>query len=190
MKLRLIKMKSVKSTNNTAIRLIRQNKIKPTLVTSKYQLNGKGTMGKKWISRKGNLFISIFFKIHEKKINFRQFAILNAYLVKKIITKHVAKKIEIKWPNDLLINKEKISGILQEMINYKNKMFIVIGIGINTNITPKGKMFKATSLREVNKKKIDNNKILKDFKKIYENLINDIEKYRFLELKKKYIKNL
>ena len=67
MKLRLIKMKSVKSTNNTAIRLIRQNKIKPTLVTSKHQLNGKGTMGKKWISRKGNLFISIFFKIHEKK---------------------------------------------------------------------------------------------------------------------------
>ena len=39
-------------------------------------------MGKKWISQKGNLFISIFFEINQKKINFKQFAILNAFILK------------------------------------------------------------------------------------------------------------
>ena len=87
MKLRLIKMKSVKSTNDTAIRLIKKNQFKPTLITSANQRKGRGTMGKKWISMKGNLFISIFFEINLKKINFKQFAILNAYLIRKIISR-------------------------------------------------------------------------------------------------------
>ena len=69
MKLRLIKMKSVKSTNDTAIRLIKKNQFKPTLITSIIQRKGRGTMGKKWISQKGNLFISIFFEINQKSFD-------------------------------------------------------------------------------------------------------------------------
>ena len=41
--------------------------LKPTLITSLKQTKGRGTMGKKWISKKGNLFISIFFEINQKK---------------------------------------------------------------------------------------------------------------------------
>ena len=107
MKLKLIKMKSTQSTNNVAINLIKNKKLKPTLVTSLIQKNGRGTMGKKWISQKGNLFISIFFEINQSKINFRQYAVLNAYLLKKIIGKFTLKKIDIKWPNDILIKKKK-----------------------------------------------------------------------------------
>ena len=44
-------------------------------------------MGKKWVSQKGNLFLSIFFDISEKKIDFKKFAILNAYLLKRILAK-------------------------------------------------------------------------------------------------------
>ena len=107
MKLKIIKMKRVQSTNNFALKLIKKNKIKPTLITSLSQSNGRGTMGKKWISKKGNLFISIFFEINQKKVNFKQYAILNAHLFKNIIKKFTKKKIHIKWPNDLLIKKRK-----------------------------------------------------------------------------------
>ena len=92
MKLRLIKMKSVQSTNSIALRLIEKKKLKPTLITSVIQTNGRGTMGKKWISIKGNLFISIFFEIKRKTINYKQYALLNAYLLKNIITKFSKKK--------------------------------------------------------------------------------------------------
>ncbi len=186
MKIKLIKFKSVKSTNEEAHKLIKKDIVKPTLITTENQTKGKGTMGKKWISLKGNLFLSIFFAISDTKVNYKQFALLNAYLLKNILSKYVLKKINIKWPNDLLIEKEKICGILQEVIQYKNKYFLIIGIGINTRTSPKTKKFKTSSLQKFTTKRINNNKILIDIKKKYEKLISDIEKYQFSYLKEKH----
>jgi len=86
MKLRSLKFKSVTSTNDIALMLIKRDNIKPSIILSERQTKGRGTMGKKWISKKGNLFLSIFFKLNQKKINFKQFAVLNAFLIKKIIS--------------------------------------------------------------------------------------------------------
>ena len=57
MKLKIVKFKSVTSTNNVAIKLIRSDKFVSGLVSSDFQTRGRGTMGKKWISYKGNIFI-------------------------------------------------------------------------------------------------------------------------------------
>ena len=107
MKLRSLKFKSVKSTNDVALMLIKKDNIKPSIILSERQTKGRGTMGKKWISNKGNLFLSIFFDISKKKINFKKFAIINAYLLKSILAKKFSNKIKIKWPNDLLFEKKK-----------------------------------------------------------------------------------
>ena len=66
MKLRSLKFKSVKSTNDIALKLIKKDNIKPSIILSERQTKGRGTMGKKWISKKGNLFFSIFFKLDQK----------------------------------------------------------------------------------------------------------------------------
>ena len=84
MKIRVKKFKKVKSTNDIAIRLIKNNDHRPTLIFAEKQTHGRGRVGKKWISNKGNLFITIFFKLNQKKINFQQFAILNAFLIKNL----------------------------------------------------------------------------------------------------------
>ena len=116
-----------------------------------------------------------------------QYAELNAYIMKKIIKKFTSEKIDIKWPNDLLINKDKICGILQEVINYNNKTFLIIGVGINTNNSPSIKKFKSTSLKEILGKKINNNKVLTETKKIYENFIIKTKKFSYVTLKNTYI---
>ena len=187
MKIRLIKFKSVKSTNDIAIKLIRKEKVQPTLIFSEIQTKGRGTMGKKWISQKGNLFISIFFEIDQKRINFKQFAILNAFLLRKLLSKFISKKIKIKWPNDLLYKKEKISGILQEVITYNQRNYLIVGIGVNTNIVPKNKSFSSTSLKNIIDRKIDNKKILKNIKNNYEKFLIDKRKLSYKKLKKKMI---
>ena len=187
MKIKLIKFKSVKSTNDIAIKLIRKEKVQPTLIFSETQTKGRGTMGKKWISQKGNLFISIFFEIDQKRINFKQFAILNALLLRKLLSKFISKKIKIKWPNDLLYKKEKISGILQEVITYNQKNYLIVGIGVNTNIVPKNKSFSSTSLKNIIDRKIDNKKILKNIKNNYEKFLIEIKKLSYKKLKKKMI---
>ena len=187
MKIKLIKFKSVKSTNDIAIKLIRKEKVHPTLIFSEIQTKGRGTMGKKWISQKGNLFISIFFEIDQKRINFKQFAILNAFLLRKLLSKFISKKIKIKWPNDLLYKKEKISGILQEVITYNQKNYLIVGIGVNTNIVPKNKSFSSTSLKNIIDRKIDNKKILKNIKNNYEKFLIEIKKLSYKKLKKKML---
>ena len=188
MKIRLIKFKSVKSTNDIAIKLIKKNKTHPTLIFSEKQTKGRGTMGKKWISQKGNLFISIFFEINQKSINFKQFAILNAFILRKLVSKFISKNIKIKWPNDLLYNKEKICGILQEVISYNQKDYLIVGIGLNTNFSPKNNSFPSTSLKNMINKSIDNKEILKNIKNKYEKFLIEIKKFSYKELEKKYKK--
>ena len=82
MKIKLKKFKKVKSTNDIAIKLIKKNISGPILITTQRQTGGRGRIGKKWISKKGNLFITLFLKLDKIKINYRQFAVLNAYLLK------------------------------------------------------------------------------------------------------------
>ena len=123
MKLRSLKFKSVKSTNDIALMLIKKDNIKPSIILSERQTKGRGTMGKKWISKKGNLFLSIFFEMSKKKLDFKKFAILNAYLLKSILTKKFSNKIKIKWPNDLLFKKKKFVEFYKRQLQMQEKNF-------------------------------------------------------------------
>jgi len=186
MRIKIKKYKKVKSTNDIALKLIKNKISEPTLITSEKQTNGRGRFGKKWISKKGNLFISLFFKFDKKKISFKQFATLNAFLLKNVISKIIPKKIKIKWPNDLLFNKQKFCGILQEVIKFDNFDYLIIGIGLNTNIVPQNKSFQSTSLKNILNKKINNEKILKNIKIAYEKFLKEKNKLSFSDLKRIY----
>ena len=182
MKIKLFKFQSVKSTNDTALRLIKCKYSKPSIITSLKQTKGRGTMGKKWISKKGNLFFTIFFKLEQKKINFKHFAILNAYLIRRIISKEFKSKFNIKWPNDILFRGKKICGILQETITYRKKKFLIVGMGINTNFKPNISSFSSTCLKYIINKNIDNNKLLYTVKKKYEKFLIKTKKNSYSEL--------
>jgi|TARA_Y100000813_G_C24123652_1_gene334020 BirA family biotin operon repressor/biotin-[acetyl-CoA-carboxylase] ligase len=186
MKIKIKNYKKVKSTNDVAMKLIKRNILEPTLITTEKQTNGRGRIGKKWISLKGNLFITLFFKFDQKRINFKQFAVLNAFLLKKVISNIISKKIKIKWPNDLLFNKLKFCGILQEVIKFNNFDYLIVGIGLNTNTVPQNKSFKSTCLKNILNKKIDNQKILKKIVIAYEKFLGEKNKLSFSDLKMKY----
>ncbi len=186
MKIKIKNYKKVKRTNDVAMKLIKRNILEPTLITTEKQTNGRGRIGKKWISLKGNLFITLFFKFDQKRINFKQFAVLNAFLIKKVISKIISKKIKIKWPNDLLFNKLKFCGILQEVIKFNNFDYLIVGIGLNTNTVPQNKSFKSTCLKNILNKKIDNQKILKKIVIAYEKFLGEKNKLSFSDLKMKY----
>ena len=177
MNLKIIKFKSVKSTNDEAVKLIKKDKFFPCIITTKRQTKGRGTMGKKWISEKGNLFISIFFDI-KKNTRAEKFSLLSPRIIKNILSKYSRYKISIKWPNDLLIKKRKLCGILQEVIEHKNKRFLIIGIGINTKKAPKNKNFSSISLSTCSNHIIKNDEILIKIKSAYEKVILNFKKGR------------
>ena len=102
--------------------------------------------------------------------NFKEFSLINPLIVKKTLKEHSSQQVIIKWPNDLLIKNRKVCGILQELIQFEKKFFLIIGIGINTLSSPMTKLFKGTSLLESSDKLIDNSEILKSLKKNYETI--------------------
>ena len=73
----------------------------------------------------------------------------------------------IKMPNDILIDKKKICGILQETIQKNNIKYLIVGIGLNLTRSPNISSYPTTNLYDLTKKKININKIIKDLKYIY-----------------------
>ena len=176
MKIKKFEYKIVNSTNNTALRLIKRTNCQFGMVTAISQKLGKGQYGKKWISYKGNLFVSFFLKIQNQNFNFEKITKLNCELVRKLLLKFYKKKISIKPPNDLLINGKKICGILQESIIKDEQQHLIIGIGINLIKSPYIKDYPTTNLFELIKKKIDKNEFQNKLKSIFEKNINRIIK--------------
>ena len=176
MKIKKFEYKIVNSTNNTALRLIKTTNYQFGMITAISQKLGKGQYGKKWISYKGNLFVSFFLKIQNQNLNFEKITKLNCELVRKLLSKFYKKKISIKPPNDLLINGKKICGILQESIIKDEQQYLIIGVGINLIKSPYIKDYPTTNLFELIKKKIDKNEFQNKLKSIFEKNINRIIK--------------
>tara|TARA_Y100000992_G_scaffold300140_1_gene268174 strand:+ start:678 stop:1208 length:531 start_codon:yes stop_codon:yes gene_type:complete len=168
MKFKIFRFKEVESTNKSAIRIIKNSTINYGMIVANKQKNGRGQYGKKWISYNGNLFISFFYKLDHFTVSLKQITKLNCLLVKKLLSIYYKKKITFKKPNDLLINKKKICGILQEKISKLNKKYLIVGIGINLIKNPNLRNYPTTNLSELLNKKVSKNKIEKQIKKIFE----------------------
>ncbi len=168
MKFKIFRFKKVESTNNSAIRIIKNSNIDYGMIIADKQKKGRGQYGKKWISYNGNLFVSFFYKFNHLSISLKKITEINCLLVKKLLSIYYKKKIIFKKPNDLLINNKKICGILQENISKLNKKYLIVGIGINLIKNPNIKNYPTTNLTELLNKKIPKNSIEKQIKKIFE----------------------
>ena len=84
------------------------------------------------------------------------------------------------------LTKKKFCGILQEVIKFDNFDYLIVGIGLNTNIDPQNKGFKSTSLKNILKKKINNQKILNNIVVAYEKFLEEKNRLSFSDLKRKY----
>ena len=169
MKLKKYQFKRVKSTNDIAIKKIRSG-INRGIVIAETQTKGRGKYGKKWISFKGNLLMSIFFEINNNT-SIKSITLKNCKIIKKSIQKFTTKKIKIKLPNDLLINKEKICGILQETFFENKKKFLVVGIGLNLVKSPEIKKYPTNYLNKYVSKEVNKLMLFRSIKYLYEKKI-------------------
>ena len=187
----IIQLNDVVSTNNFALTLKGSQLFKEGLVViSDFQKNGRGQILNGWESDKGmNLLISI---VIEPNIN-----ICSQFDISKIASLSVMDSLfnlalapKIKWPNDILVRKKKISGILIDNIVSGNRItHSVIGVGLNVNqVLFNDYLPKATSLCLECGKKI----ILDDIKYILlKNITNRLKSYRMgSNFDKEYLEGL
>ena len=145
-----IKLQSINSTNDYALSLIDSLVFKEGLVvTSRYQSGGNGQRGKVWESNANeNLLLSVVIEPNLKLDNQSLISKIVALSVCDLL-KSLGIKNEIKWPNDILVAKQKIAGILiQNKLQGNYITHSVIGLGFNVNqLVFKPYLPKATSLR-------------------------------------------
>lgn len=146
----ILRISNLDSTNNYVLSLKGKKAFKEGLViVSDYQTNGRGQRGNYWESEKGkNLIFSILIEPNfsiEKQFDINK--IVSSSLV-DVLSK-LGLKSKIKWPNDILIGRKKIAGILIQNVICKNIItHSVIGIGLNVNqLSFNNYIPKATSLR-------------------------------------------
>lgn len=105
-----------------------------SIIYSFNQTKGRGRMNREWIGSKDkNIYLSMLLKDIDQNTNISNITLFVSTIIHLILAKYIPS-VTIKWPNDLLVKKKKICGILCEAVSTSNKInAIIIGIGINVN---------------------------------------------------------
>ncbi len=126
---------SVDSTQRIAHRLAYENVPEGTVVIAEEQQAGRGRMDRKWHSPKyTGIWMSVILRPNIPLIKAPQLTLLAAVAIVQAIEEHTNLTPGIKWPNDILINGKKVTGILTELQAEADRInSIIIGIGMNVN---------------------------------------------------------
>ena len=169
-------MESVDSTMSEIKKLSVKRNI---CVMANEQKKGFGRRGTIWESPKNNVYISILSK---NILPIENHFLNNAFITNMIcnVIENICNiKTQIKWPNDILINKEKISGIISEIFNINNDKYINTGFGVNVVSSPKIENYPTTNINKYNKE-IDNcnfvYQIMEEYFRNFNQLQNNNEK--------------
>lgn len=132
---RIVYLEQTGSTNSDCKRLMEEGSPHGTLVVAETQNGGKGRRGRSWISPPG---ISIYMTIGLKPLfmpdKASMLTLVMALAVCRAVDDVTGLQTKIKWPNDVVVNRRKICGILTEMSAERDYIeHVVIGVGINVN---------------------------------------------------------
>jgi len=127
--------REINSTNRAAKDLAEMYEPEGTIVMADRQTEGEGRLGRKWLSSGEGLWFSVILRPKRDPSDAPQITLLAAVAVAEAIKKKTNLITGIKWPNDILIHQRKVCGILTELNVNEEDYFVILGIGINVNIS-------------------------------------------------------
>ncbi|WP_243296799.1 biotin--[acetyl-CoA-carboxylase] ligase [Bacillus litorisediminis] len=167
---------TVASTQKIAHELAQKGEPEGTLVLADQQQSGRGRMDRPWFSPKGTgIWMSLILRPRLLPAQTPQLTLLTAVAVAQAIEEVTGITPSIKWPNDLLIDGKKCTGILTELQAESDQVrYLIIGIGINVNQVkedfPEELRTLATSLKMIKGQEISRAKLVQEILKRLERL--------------------
>ncbi|MDX2027259.1 MAG: biotin--[acetyl-CoA-carboxylase] ligase [Alphaproteobacteria bacterium] len=135
------------STNDNARQAAEEGEAEGLVVWALKQTSGRGRHGRMWESPEGNLYCSVLLRPQAGPQSFGQYGFLTALALGDAVRALLPNAaITFKWPNDVLVNGKKISGILLEA----GEGWLVVGMGLNVRHHPQETLYPATSLSSEN----------------------------------------
>ena len=112
------------------------------------QTQGKGRLNRQWDTKSGNFAGTLILpgSLFEQQLTYLPLAV--GLAVRNTLSAYGpnAEQLELKWPNDVLLNRGKIAGILIEQVHVSSTSYMIIGIGVNLCDAPEIALYKAVSL--------------------------------------------
>jgi BirA family biotin operon repressor/biotin-[acetyl-CoA-carboxylase] ligase len=141
----------IDSTNIRAKQLGEEGVPHGTLIVAGQQNAGRGRRGRTWESPPGvSIYMSIVLRPEMAPVKAPMLTLVMALSAADSLKECTGLDVQIKWPNDIVLNGKKLAGILTEMsteMDYINHVVIGVGINVNTGQLPEELEEKATSLR-------------------------------------------
>ncbi len=149
---RLLSLDSTESTNDDALRAAREGEAGPLWVVAAQQRSGRGRHGRVWTSPPGNLYASVLLVDPCEPALAPQLGFVAGLALHEAVEQVTgvgAPRLALKWPNDLLLDGAKISGLLLEGHRVGPRLAIVVGFGVNVAAAPEGTPYPATTLQSI-----------------------------------------
>ena len=142
---------TIGSTNDHALAYVRAEGASRHFVVADEQTGGRGRLGRVWVSKPGNLYASLALIDPAPKDKAFQLGFVAALVVFDTLCALgiAAQKLALKWPNDVLVEGKKISGILIEGTLIGGHLGVVIGCGINIAHHPSDTLYPVTDLKSL-----------------------------------------
>jgi BirA family biotin operon repressor/biotin-[acetyl-CoA-carboxylase] ligase len=139
---------NIASTQDTARQIALDGHLLPFAVIAETQSEGRGRRGKSWDSPSGGLWLTLALAVPSAE-TVRQSAMVAAHAVASVVLTETGVRTLLKWPNDLLVKRRKVCGILAETLVQSGTTTLLVGIGVNVNnVVPPDQLPRAASLRE------------------------------------------
>jgi BirA family biotin operon repressor/biotin-[acetyl-CoA-carboxylase] ligase len=169
----LVFQRSLNSTNTLAKELAAQGAPEGTLVLAEEQREGRGRMGRRWVSPGHvNLLFSLLLRPHIHKDQVFVTTMILALATIEAIKSRTGLTSRIKWPNDIFAAGKKLGGILTEFsLRQEDIDYVVLGLGLNVNWSPhqtEGVSHLATSILAETGSRISRNNLLVAILRIFE----------------------
>ncbi|MBM7647969.1 BirA family biotin operon repressor/biotin-[acetyl-CoA-carboxylase] ligase [Bacillus ectoiniformans] len=187
---RIVFKDSTDSTQKEAHRLAQEDFKEGTVVIAEEQTAGRGRMTRTWHSPKyTGIWMSVILKPQLPPYKAPQFTLITAVAIVEAIIEVTGMTPEIKWPNDILMNGKKITGILTELQADADQIHsIIIGIGMNVNQPEFPEELKdiATSLAIETGNKVSRARLIQELLKNIERYYDIYIEEGFSEIKKRW----
>jgi BirA family transcriptional regulator, biotin operon repressor / biotin---[acetyl-CoA-carboxylase] ligase len=177
----------VDSTMDVARNLARKGANHLSVVVADCQIKGRGRLRRQWFSDSGGLyFTTIVRPVIVPAMSFKISFSASLALV-RILRRLYPVDAKVKWPNDILVEDKKLSGMLSEMETEADLVsYINIGLGINVNNDPRFAEPNALSLKVLLNRDVSRIEILTHFLNEFENLLSNIESEDIISQWKQY----
>ncbi|MCP4690738.1 MAG: biotin--[acetyl-CoA-carboxylase] ligase [Desulfobacterales bacterium] len=166
----------VASTMNIARNLAREGCPEFTVVIADRQTKGRGRLARTWLSGDGGLYFTLVLRPKIPPVLSARVTFAASLTLARTLQDRFRVDARVKWPNDILVNEKKLSGMLSEMEAEGDAVtFVNIGLGVNVNNDPTAEEPGAISLKRLLGKEVSRRDLLSDFLDRFQRRLTDAD---------------